>query len=156
MDDEHEKFWQELDAYTATFGHDTLLFIGGDLNGHVGWTRDGFKHVHGGCGYVSRNIEGERILEYAEAFELIIANTFFRKRPSNLITYSSGGNNTQIDYWLARRKQNKLNSRCQSVPHATSPLNTSSWFSIFDVIFVHLGGLSLRLSGLNGGISQEK
>jgi hypothetical protein len=37
------------------------LFIGGDLNGHVGSTRAGFDEVHGGFGYGSRNQEGEGI-----------------------------------------------------------------------------------------------
>jgi hypothetical protein len=34
------------------------LFIGGDLNGHVGATNVGFERVHGGFGYGSRNQEG--------------------------------------------------------------------------------------------------
>jgi hypothetical protein len=41
------------------------LFIGGDLNGHVGSTRVGFDGVHGGFGYGSRNQEGEGILNFA-------------------------------------------------------------------------------------------
>jgi hypothetical protein len=35
------------------------LFIGGNLNGHVGSTRVGFDEVHGSIGYGSRNQEGE-------------------------------------------------------------------------------------------------
>jgi hypothetical protein len=41
------------------------LFIGGDLNGHVGSTRVGFDGVHEGFGYESRNQEGEGILNFA-------------------------------------------------------------------------------------------
>ena len=55
------------------------LFIGGDLNGHVGTSSAGFEAVHGGFGYGSRNQEGE-VLVFAIAFDLMIANTFFRKR----------------------------------------------------------------------------
>ena len=36
------------------------LFIGGDLNGHVGTTSAGFEAVHGGFGYGSRNREGRK------------------------------------------------------------------------------------------------
>jgi hypothetical protein len=54
------------------------LFIGGDLNGHVG-----FKGVHGGFGYGSRNQEGEGILNFALAYDLIVANTVLRKRVSS-------------------------------------------------------------------------
>ena len=53
------------------------LFIG-DLNGHVGTTSSGFEAVHGGFGYGSRNQE-EEVLDFAVAFDLMIANTFFRK-----------------------------------------------------------------------------
>ena len=55
------------------------FFIGGDLNGHVGNTSAGFETVHGGFGNGSRNQEGEEVLDFAVAFDLMIANTFFRK-----------------------------------------------------------------------------
>jgi hypothetical protein len=61
------------------------LFIGGDLNGHVGSTRVGFDGVHESFGYWSRNQEGEGILNFALAYDLFIANILFRKSllPSN-------------------------------------------------------------------------
>ena len=59
------------------------LFIGGDLNGHVGTTSAGFETVHGGFGYDSRNQEGEEVLNFVVAFDLLIANTFFRKIESH-------------------------------------------------------------------------
>ena len=34
------------------------LFLGGDLNNHVGATNVGFERVHGGFRYDSRNQEG--------------------------------------------------------------------------------------------------
>jgi hypothetical protein len=66
------------------------LFIGRDINGHVGSTRVGFNRVHGGFGYGSRNQEGESILNFVLAYDLVIANTLFRKRFSHLVTFSSG------------------------------------------------------------------
>ena len=66
------------------------LFIGGYLNGHVGTTSAGFEAVHGGFGYGSRNQEGEEVLDFKVAFDLMIANTFFKKRESHLVTFSSG------------------------------------------------------------------
>ena len=56
------------------------LFIGGDLNGRVGTSSAGFEAVHGGFGYDSKNQEGEKVLDFAIAFDLMIANTFFHKR----------------------------------------------------------------------------
>ena len=79
------------------------LFIGGDLNGHVSTSSAGFEAVHGGFGYGSRNQEGAEVLEFAIAFDLMIANTFFRKRQSHLVTFSSGQYSSQIDFVLTRR-----------------------------------------------------
>ena len=45
-----------------------------------------------------------KILDFAVAFDLIIANTFFRKRESHLVTFSSRQHSSQIDFVLARRK----------------------------------------------------
>ena len=61
------------------------LFIG-DLNGHVGATNVGFERVHEGFGYGSRSQEGEDVLNFALAYELLIANTVFKKRESHLVT----------------------------------------------------------------------
>jgi hypothetical protein len=83
------QFWKELDALVSSVSNSKKLFIG-DLNGHVGSTRVGFDGVHGGFRYGSRNQEGEGILNFALAFDLIVANTLFRKRVSHLVTFSSG------------------------------------------------------------------
>jgi hypothetical protein len=66
------------------------LFIGGDLNEHIGSIRVGFNGVHGGFGYGSRNQEEEGILNFILAYDLFVTNTIFRKRVSHLITFSSG------------------------------------------------------------------
>ena len=58
------------------------LFIG-DLNGHVGATNVGFERVHGGFGYGSRSQEGDDVLNFALAYDLLIANTVFKKRISS-------------------------------------------------------------------------
>jgi hypothetical protein len=80
------------------------LFIGGDLIGHVGSTRVGFDGMHEGFGYVSRNQEGEGILNFVLAYDLFIANTLFRKRVSHLVTFISGQHYSQIDFILTRRE----------------------------------------------------
>jgi hypothetical protein len=72
-------FKEELDALVSSMLISKKLFIGGDLNGYVGSTRVSFDGVHGGFGYGSSNQEGEGILNIALAYDLIIANTLFRK-----------------------------------------------------------------------------
>jgi hypothetical protein len=61
------------------------LFIG-DLNGYVGSTKVDFDGVYEGFGYGSRNQEGESILNFALTYDLIVANTLFRKRFFHLVT----------------------------------------------------------------------
>lgn len=101
---EQDKFWTHLEAHIRSIDANEGLFIGRDFNGHVGKSRDGFDRVHGGCGHGPHNEAGERVLECAQAYDLALANTFFEKRLSHLITYSSGRRNTQIDYWMVRRR----------------------------------------------------
>jgi hypothetical protein len=44
------QFWEELDALVSSVPISEKLFIGGDLNWHVGSTRVGFDRVHGVSG----------------------------------------------------------------------------------------------------------
>ena len=84
---EKRKFWEDLDGMVRAVPTNEKLFIGGDLNGHVGSTNAGYELDHGGFRYGSRN-QGEDILKFVVAYNLVIANTFFRK--SHLVTFSSG------------------------------------------------------------------
>jgi hypothetical protein len=79
------QFWEQFDGLVSSVPISEKLFIGGDLNGHVGSTRVGFDGVHGGFGYGSRNQEGEGILNFALPYDLFVTNTIFRKSlsPSN-------------------------------------------------------------------------
>jgi hypothetical protein len=92
------------------------LFIGGDLNGHIGSTRVGFNGVHGGFGYGSRNQEEEDILNFTLAYDLFVTNTIFRKRVSHLITFSSGQHCSQIDFILVRREDRHACLDCKVIP----------------------------------------
>jgi hypothetical protein len=96
------QFWKELDALVSSVSISEKLFIGGDLNGHVDSIRVCFDGVHGDFGYGSRNQEGEGILNFVLAYDLIVANTLFRKRVSHLVTFSSGQYCSQMNFILAR------------------------------------------------------
>ncbi|GKB80695.1 retrovirus-related pol polyprotein LINE-1 [Tanacetum coccineum] len=76
---------------------------GADLNGYIGATADGYVGVHRGFGYGVRNEEGRTIFKFATAHDLVVANSFFKKSDAHLITFQSGGHNTQIDYLLVRK-----------------------------------------------------
>jgi hypothetical protein len=53
------QFSKELEALISSVPISEKLFIGGDLNEHVGSTRVDFDRVHGGFEYRSRNQEEE-------------------------------------------------------------------------------------------------
>jgi hypothetical protein len=74
---EKRKFREDLDGMVRAVPTNEKLFIG-DLNGHVGSTNAGYELAHGGFEYGSRN-QGEGILDFAIAYNLVIANTFFKK-----------------------------------------------------------------------------
>ncbi|KAK3574074.1 hypothetical protein QTP86_002875 [Hemibagrus guttatus] len=106
--DEKDEFWESFDGHLCIINQDERLVIGGDLKGHVDQERDGYDRFHGGQGFGTRNDNGCCALDCTEAHDLAVANTFFRMRPTHLFTYASGGQETQIDYWLIRQRDLKL------------------------------------------------
>ena len=64
--------------------------------------RESTSHGHIGLG--ERNEEGDRIVEFANTVDLVIANTWFTKTRSQLITFKSGNSESQIDYILTNRR----------------------------------------------------
>ena len=68
-----------------------LIVVGGDLNGHGGTNVDRYDGVHGGHGFGERNADGEQILEFCDAMELIVTNTCLKRQKNKLATYVSGG-----------------------------------------------------------------
>ena len=103
---------------TARIPRSELLIPCGDWNGHVGRAGTEYREVHGGMGYgrSEPDVEGERILEYALAFDLLLGNTCFKKRDSHLITYKSGNAATQIDFILFPRAMRKLVTDVKVIP----------------------------------------
>ena len=92
------------------------MWIGADLNGHVGGTRTGFEREHGGNSWGDRNAEGEAILQFAQAYDLGVVNTFFQKKMEHLITYKNGGRRSVIDYILIRLNNISKVKDCKVMP----------------------------------------
>ncbi|GJW02907.1 leucine--tRNA ligase [Tanacetum coccineum] len=112
---EKKSFWDSLDDLVRECSMTQhQLIIVGDLNGHIG--ADGFSSVHGGFGYGVRNEEGRTIMEFAAAHDLVVVNSFFKKRDAHLITYHSGDHDTQIDYMLVRRGDLRVCKDCKVFP----------------------------------------
>jgi len=99
---EKDSFWDQMISVTTAIPASELIVVGGDLNGHVGTNVDGYDGVHGGYGFGERNADGEWILEFCDAVELIVTNTCFKRQKNKLATYVSGGTVSAIDYLLLR------------------------------------------------------
>ncbi|GKC07436.1 craniofacial development protein 2, partial [Tanacetum coccineum] len=115
-EEEKKAFWDSLDEVVRESPTDQRLILGGDLNGHIGATTEGYSGVHGGFGYGVRNEEGRSILDFATAHDLAVVNSYFKKRDHHLITFQSGGRCTQIDYLLVRRGDLKACKDCKVFP----------------------------------------
>ena len=102
-DSDKERFYDQLQSTIAKIPAAEMLIPVGDWNGHVGADSGVYNEAHGGHGFGVRNADGERVLEFAIANDLLIGNTQFKKRDSHLVTYSSGNHRTQIDYILYRK-----------------------------------------------------
>lgn len=113
-----DDFWSLLDSETAAVPMEECLVIAGDLNGHVGELNNGHPS-HGGFGYGRRNDDGERILDYAGSHNLILLNTWYKKRCSQLATYHSGDASSQIDFFLMRSKDRTLVNDAKVIPYET-------------------------------------
>ena len=101
LDDQTKRdFWKQMDEILQEIPVGENLVIGGDFNGHVGIAKLSYERVHGGYGFGDCNEAGERILDFALASDLVVANTMYRKREEHLITFMSGLVKRHIDYFL--------------------------------------------------------
>ncbi|XP_026459826.1 craniofacial development protein 2-like [Papaver somniferum] len=76
--DEQTSFWEALEGLVRSVPLNEKLFIGGDLNGHVGSDcapRE--ERVHRRLGYGTRNHPGEIIMDFAVSADLAVTNAFF-------------------------------------------------------------------------------
>ncbi|VDO78449.1 unnamed protein product [Heligmosomoides polygyrus] len=117
-DQAKDEFWSLLDEKTAEVPPKDVIIVAGDLNGHVGATKDG-NSCHDGFGYGLHNTDSVHILEYADSHNLTIMNTVFRKRNSHLISFYSGNTKTQIDFVLMRDRDRNLVTDAKIVSYET-------------------------------------
>ena len=81
--------------------------------------RECFERFRGfawGYGLGEIHAEGKSIVDFSSAFDLIIANTCFRKKDEHFITYKSGVSCSQIDFFLFRNSDRKICLDCKVIP----------------------------------------
>lgn len=57
------------------------------ISRHTGKESLGYEGIHGGYGFGNCNVDGERILEFAVANNLVVGNLKFLKKDDHLIKY---------------------------------------------------------------------
>ena len=87
----------------------------GDFNGHVGRRIGGFVGVHGVYGIGKRNVKGRKLLKFCDEKELCMVNTWFEKEQRK-ITYSLGGNKTEVDFVLVGKNNRKYLKDVETIP----------------------------------------
>ncbi|XP_070044550.1 uncharacterized protein LOC107818936 [Nicotiana tabacum] len=112
----NKQFWEDLDEMVRNITHTEKLFIGGDFNGHIGASAGGYDDVHGRFGFGDRNEGGNSLLDFARAFDLVIANLGFPKMEEHLVTFRNSMGKTQIDYLLCRKCDKGLCTDCKVIP----------------------------------------
>ncbi|KAG5590370.1 hypothetical protein H5410_040884, partial [Solanum commersonii] len=134
LDEEAKKlFYEGLDEVVRGISNTEKIVIGGDFNGHIGATSNGFDDVHGGFGFGERNGGGTSLLDFAKAFELVIANSCFPKKENHLVTFRSSVAKTQIDYFLLWKGDRGLFKDCKVIP--SENLTTQHKLLVMDLEF---------------------
>ncbi|GFO12223.1 MORC family CW-type Zinc finger protein 3 [Plakobranchus ocellatus] len=117
-DDDIEKFYEELEEARTQCSQQNPLIIMGDFNAKVGEGRE--ENIVGPHGLGTRNLRGEKLVEWCKMNNLIIGNTWFQQPPRRKWTWKSPGEEirNQIDFiLLSHRFRNALLS-AKSYPGA--------------------------------------
>ena len=136
--EEKEEFFTVLGKILSDIDVGERLLICGDMNGHVGAEVDGFEGVHGGYGFGRRNVDGEMLLEFADALDFAVVNTWFKKEVRKMITYETKACKTVIDFFLTRKSERKL-VRDVKVVHEESikPNKSAGLVELYKNVFIY-------------------
>ena len=104
-DAEKERFYKEMACEWSMANANELVL--GDFNGNVGKCAEGFEGIHGGYRIGKGNAEGRMLLDFCDQKELCVANMWYKKKNKRKVTYSSGGNDTEIDFVLVGKEKRK-------------------------------------------------
>ena len=112
---EKNNFWKNLDGLIESISKEERIVLGADLNGHVGKGNIGDEEIMGKYGAGTRNKEGSMVVDFGKRMDLVIVNTYFKKKDEHRVTYKSGGKSTQVDYVMCRRRNLKKMCDCKVI-----------------------------------------
>lgn len=101
---EVERFWDELRGCLEKFGNSERVIVLGDLNARVGDRP--VQGVLGSFGVQGVNGNGETLVQLCVENELVIGNTWFKKRDVHKYTWErmGGDDKALMDYVLVRKR----------------------------------------------------
>ncbi|XP_063601118.1 craniofacial development protein 2-like [Penaeus indicus] len=101
------EFYDALDDVLENTEKRDYIIVQGDWNCQIGSdTYEDWKGTVGKFGLRRTNERGERALEFAERYKLVIANTLFPHKKSRLVTWHApnGRDHLQLDYIMVTSK----------------------------------------------------
>jgi len=90
-----------------------------------------YDTTHGGFGYRERNNGGVSVLDFTVAFDLLVVNSFSKKKEDHLVTFKSGSIKTPIDFFLTRADYRRFCKDCKVIP--SEYLRTQHRLLVLDV-----------------------
>ena len=119
VDSEKVRFYEEMAREWSMANANEMVLGFGDFNGHVWKCAEGFEGILGGYGGYAikkRNVKGRMLLDFCVQRELCVTNTWYKKRDERKVTYSSGGNDTEIDFVLVGKEKRKYLRDVKVIP----------------------------------------
>ena len=113
--EEKNDFWEDLDGLIESISKEERIVLGADLNGHVGKGNIGDEEIMGRYSARTRNKEGSMVVDFGKGMDLVIVNTYFKKKDEHRVTYKSGGKSTQVDYVMCRKRNFKEMCDCKVI-----------------------------------------
>lgn len=104
-EEEIDEFYDQLAEVTNQLPKKEITLIQGDFNAKVGVDCTE-SEVAGIFGLGTRNESGEKLIQFCQGSEMVIANTLFKQHPRRLYTWTSpnGEYRNQIDYSLIQSR----------------------------------------------------
>ena len=121
-DNEIESFYEDLDNILKSTKTQDVTIIMGDLNAKVG--EEQVDECTGGYGMGIRNERGDRLIEFCQNNNFVIANTLFKLPKRRLYTWRSPADKegqivrNQIDYVLIRQRYRNAIISAKTYPSA--------------------------------------
>lgn len=117
-DEEIEAFYEDLEKARKQCKSQEIILIMGDMNVKVGKGREG--NIVGPHGLGTRNVRGERWVEWCQENNQVIMNTWFQHHPRRLYTWVSPGDRSrnQIDYITVNQRFRNAVQQVKGYPGA--------------------------------------